>query len=77
MGCWPEPEIAANVNTDELGDLGLTSAEEDALVAFMMTLSDTYRVQARPQPRMDSRDRFKRSLRTGQSAGEAIFDPGE
>jgi cytochrome c peroxidase len=31
-----------NVNTDELGDLGLTDEEEDAIVAFMETLSDGY-----------------------------------
>jgi cytochrome c peroxidase len=42
MGCWPEPEVPANVNTDELGDLGLTPEEEDAIVAFMQTLSDGY-----------------------------------
>jgi cytochrome c peroxidase len=42
MDCWPAAEIAQNVNTDELGDLGLTSDEEDALVAFMKTLSDGY-----------------------------------
>jgi cytochrome c peroxidase len=42
VNCWPEPEVAMNVNTDELGDLGLTSAEEAALVAFLMTLSDGY-----------------------------------
>ncbi len=39
---WPAPEVAENVNTDELGDLGLTDAEEDAIVAFMATLSDGY-----------------------------------
>jgi len=39
---WPPPEVAANVNTDELGNLGLTPAEEDAVVAYMMTLSDGY-----------------------------------
>lgn len=38
--CWPAPEVSENVNTDELGDLGLTSAEEDAIVAFLKTLSD-------------------------------------
>ena len=43
--CWPAPEVADNVNTDELGDLGLTDAEEDALVAFMNTLSDGYKVK--------------------------------
>lgn len=37
---WPEPEIKANVNTEELGDLGLTPEEEDAIVTFMKTLSD-------------------------------------
>jgi cytochrome c peroxidase len=37
---WPEPEIAANVNTEELGDLGLTPEEEDLIVLFMKTLSD-------------------------------------
>jgi cytochrome c peroxidase len=37
---WPEPEIKANVNTEELGDLGLTTIEEDAIVTFMKTLSD-------------------------------------
>ncbi|MEJ2483239.1 MAG: cytochrome c peroxidase [Gemmatimonadota bacterium] len=38
--CWPAPEVAVNVNTDELGDLGLTVEEEAAIVAFMRTLSD-------------------------------------
>ena len=38
--CWPEPEVADNVNTDELGDLGLTAEEEAAIVAFLRTLSD-------------------------------------
>lgn len=39
---WPEPEVAVNVNTDELGDLDLTVEEEAAIVAFMKTLSDGY-----------------------------------
>ncbi len=37
---WPPPEVAENVNVDELGDLGLTSEEEDLIVLFMKTLSD-------------------------------------
>jgi cytochrome c peroxidase len=37
---WPPPEVAANVNTDELGNLGLTEAEELLIVLFMETLSD-------------------------------------
>lgn len=42
QGCWPEPEVAANVNTKELGKLNLTSDQEDAIVAFLRTLSDGY-----------------------------------
>ena len=37
---WPEPEIKANLNTEELGNLGLTPEEEKAIVLFMKTLSD-------------------------------------
>jgi len=40
--CWPAPEVAENVNTDELGDLGLTAEEEAAIVAFLKTLSDGF-----------------------------------
>lgn len=39
---WPAPEVAETMNTDELGNLGLTRGEENALVAFMQTLSDGY-----------------------------------
>jgi hypothetical protein len=35
--------VAENVISDELGNLGLTDAEEDAIVTFMKTLSDEYR----------------------------------
>jgi cytochrome c peroxidase len=37
---WPPPEVSANVNTEELGDLGLTTAEEEDVAAFMRTLTD-------------------------------------
>jgi cytochrome c peroxidase len=40
--CWPEPEVSANLNREELGNLGLTGEEEEAIVAFMKTLSDGY-----------------------------------
>ena len=40
--CWPAPEVAQNVNRDELGNLGLTPEEEAAIVAFMITLSDGF-----------------------------------
>jgi cytochrome c peroxidase len=42
VGDWPEPEYAETVNTDELGDLGLTPQEVNAIVAFLKTLSDGY-----------------------------------
>jgi cytochrome c peroxidase len=37
---WPAPEVAANVNKTEMGNLGLTAAEEKAIVDFMKTLTD-------------------------------------
>ena len=42
QGCWPVPEVARNVNDTELGNLGLTPEEEDAIVAFLKTLSDGF-----------------------------------
>ncbi len=38
--CWPAPEVEANLNTEELGNLRLTEHDEDAIVAFLKTLSD-------------------------------------
>ena len=40
--CWPVPEVPENVNTKELGNLGLTDDEEDAIVAFLKTLTDEF-----------------------------------
>ncbi|MCC6555627.1 MAG: hypothetical protein IT372_21910 [Polyangiaceae bacterium] len=40
VSCWPEPEVSANLNTTELGNLGLSAAQEAAIVAFMQALSD-------------------------------------
>lgn len=39
---WGGPEIAENVNKDELGDLKLAPREIDAIVAFLNTLTDGY-----------------------------------
>jgi cytochrome c peroxidase len=47
VAVWPPPEVADNVNADELGNLGLTDAEEDAVVAFLGTLSDGFRPTGR------------------------------
>jgi cytochrome c peroxidase len=43
QGCWPAPEVAENVNAADIGNLGLTAVDEDALVAFLHTLSDGFR----------------------------------
>lgn len=40
---WGKPEVAENVNHEELGNLGLSNTEVDALVAFMKTLTDGYK----------------------------------
>ena len=37
---WPEPEITANLNVDEMGDLGLSNQEVEDIVAFLYTLTD-------------------------------------
>ncbi len=41
--CWPPPEVSANKNMT-IGNLGLTDAEEDQIVAFMQTLTDGFTV---------------------------------
>jgi cytochrome c peroxidase len=40
--CWPAPETTDNMNTTKMGHLGLTDAEEDAIVSFMQTLTDGF-----------------------------------
>jgi cytochrome c peroxidase len=40
--CWPSPEVLQNMNTSELGNLGLSPEEEAAIVTFLKTLSDGY-----------------------------------
>jgi cytochrome c peroxidase len=42
ISCWPAPEVAANMNTRQLGNLGLSEDDENAIVAFMKTLTDGY-----------------------------------
>jgi cytochrome c peroxidase len=40
--CWPAPESTENLNKNQLGHLGLNETEEDAIVAFMQTLTDGF-----------------------------------
>ena len=44
---WPAPEVAANVNSTEMGDLGLTGDEEDAIVDFMKALRTSAETEQR------------------------------
>ena len=46
--CWPVPEDSTNLNKRQLGNLKLTDQEEGALVSFLKTLTDGYKV---PNPR--------------------------
>lgn len=40
VGEWELPEVAENLNTYDIGNLGLTDPEVDDIVAFLMTLTD-------------------------------------
>ncbi len=58
------PDVTENVNRDELGNLGLTEAEENDLVAFLETLSDGYIPLTPPDqfpktPPVAGEDRFR------------------
>jgi cytochrome c peroxidase len=46
--CWSAPESTANMNTSRVGRLGLSDAEEDALVTFMQTLTDGFMPRDQP-----------------------------
>jgi cytochrome c peroxidase len=48
VDCWPEPEINANINRVDLGNLRLAPEEEAAVVAFLRTLSDGYTSERSP-----------------------------
>ncbi len=41
-GLWNPPEVPENMETRRMGNLGLSSRDEDAIVAFMMTFTDGY-----------------------------------
>ena len=38
----PAPESTDNMNKNHVGNLGLSEAEEDAIVSFMQTLTDGF-----------------------------------
>ena len=37
---WQAPEVSANMNTIEMGNLGLSASDEEDIVAFLKTLTD-------------------------------------
>lgn len=47
--CWPAPAYGNTAIPVLLGNLGLTSEQEDAIVAYLKTLTDTYTTMA-PKP---------------------------
>jgi cytochrome c peroxidase len=57
VSCWPPPEDPENENKRQLGNLGLTGQEEDAVVAFMRTLTDGYLKNPEPVPSGSSSDK--------------------
>ncbi len=46
VNCWPAPEVAANL-APGIGNLQLTDAEENDIVAYLLTLTDGYVPQQR------------------------------
>jgi cytochrome c peroxidase len=45
--CWPAPEDSTNLNKRQLGNLGLSEREEEAVVAFLRSLTDGYKIPSR------------------------------
>jgi cytochrome c peroxidase len=59
LGQWPLPEVDnENVNFEELGDLGLTTDQEQKLVAFLKTLADRAGATSYP-PKMPKMPKMK------------------
>jgi len=38
---WPAPEVAQNVNKQDMGNLNLTDSEIEDIIVFLNTLTDT------------------------------------
>ncbi|MEZ4736178.1 MAG: cytochrome c peroxidase [Caldilineaceae bacterium] len=70
--CWPAPEVATNLNRDELGNLDLSRSEEAAVVAFMRTLSDGYVITAADLQGNDSEEPVEEE---SDAEAEAVEEP--
>ncbi len=53
---WAMPEIASNMNTTQIGNLGLSATEEKAIVAFLKTLTDDYPLWANNPAIVDTKE---------------------
>ena len=42
LTCWPAPDHPETMNRKQLGNLGLSSKEEDLIVVFLKSLTDGY-----------------------------------
>ena len=67
---WPAPEVPENVNRDilegvPLGNLQLDAAAEDAIVAFLTTLSDGFVTPSRQSPTLAARSMAHSPVRLG------------
>jgi cytochrome c peroxidase len=40
LGCWPPAEYPGNMDTKQMGNLGLTRVEVESIVAYMMAMTD-------------------------------------
>ncbi|HWR26372.1 MAG TPA: cytochrome c peroxidase [candidate division Zixibacteria bacterium] len=49
VNCWPAPEVFENLNRRGIGNLGLTDAEENDIVAFLKTLTDHFALPPPPE----------------------------
>jgi cytochrome c peroxidase len=62
---WPPPEVSANVD-QTIGNLGLTDAQENKIVAFLQTLTDGFFVpspnKTRPVPSAKIPPRFQKKV---------------
>src|SRR5882724_9540794 len=61
VNCWPRPDVPNNIDMTT-GNLGLTDQEENAIVAFLQTLTDGF---TRPFPFLDA---FTGTCMSGGSA---------
>ena len=68
-GLWDAPEVSQNLETRLLGNLRLSSRQEDAIVAYMMTFTDDYT----PESNEPVTPPASKTPNTGQRQGTMFF----